>query len=99
MHDFVANADQGPEAQVGTVVRDQILEGVLKQLSERHRTVLLLRYGLDGQDPRTLEDVGEAIGVSRERARQLEVNALRLVRRLTAGQMGSAEDATLLLTA
>ncbi|MDX1511352.1 MAG: sigma-70 family RNA polymerase sigma factor [Nitriliruptorales bacterium] len=99
VHDFVANSDQGPEAQVGTVVRDEIIEGVLNQLSERHRTVLMLRYGLDGQDPRTLEDVGEAIGVSRERARQLEVNALRLVRRLTAGQMGSAEDASLLLTA
>jgi RNA polymerase sigma factor (sigma-70 family) len=97
--DFVANAEQSPEAQIGTVVRDEIIGSVLNQLSERHRTVLVLRYGLDGQPPRTLEDVGDAIGVSRERARQLEVNALRLVRRLAAGHMGSAEDATLLLTA
>ncbi len=46
-------------------------------LPERERQVVELRYGLDGEKPRTLEQVGKTLGVTRERVRQLEARALR----------------------
>jgi RNA polymerase primary sigma factor len=42
--------------------------------------VLVLRFGLDGEGPRTLEDIGAELGVTRERVRQLESRALRELR-------------------
>ncbi len=45
------------------------------------RYVLVLRFGLDGEEPKTLADVGESLGVTRERARQIEVCALGELRR------------------
>src|SRR6266542_4413638 len=50
----------------------QALEQALAALPERQRRVLLLRFGLDSGTPRTLEEVGAVMGISRERARQLE---------------------------
>ncbi|GAB2677934.1 sigma-70 family RNA polymerase sigma factor [Nocardia goodfellowii] len=56
------------------------LDAVLATLSEREREVILLRFGLDRGEPRTLEQVGTALGVSRERIRQLEAKALGKLR-------------------
>jgi RNA polymerase primary sigma factor len=56
------------------------LDAALAELTERERKILTLRYGLlDGQH-RTLEDVGKTIGMTRERARQIEAEALRKIR-------------------
>ena len=52
------------------------LHQALASLEERHRTILTLRYGLDGQPPHTLEQIGTRIGVTRERVRQMEHRAL-----------------------
>ena len=49
---------------------------MLDQLSHRERTVLELRYGLAGDEPLTLEDVGRHFGVTRERIRQIESRTL-----------------------
>ena len=57
-------------------LRGEELEDVLSTLSHRERKVLELRYGLDGSDARTLEEVGRAFGVTRERVRQIESRAL-----------------------
>jgi RNA polymerase sigma factor (sigma-70 family) len=54
---------------------------VRRLLPERLRRLLVLRFGLDGGGGRTLEEVGSAIGVTRERARQLEANALARLER------------------
>ena len=52
------------------------LAAALEHLDERERRVLELRYGLGGEQQHVLADVGRALGVSRERARQLESRAL-----------------------
>ncbi len=53
------------------------LEEVLDTLSDREKKVLKLRFGLDGRKPMTLEEVGKVFGVTRERIRQIEANAIR----------------------
>lgn len=52
----------------------------LGQLSDKQRAVVLRRFGLDGSDAATLEEVGQALGVTRERARQIQIEALRRLR-------------------
>jgi RNA polymerase primary sigma factor len=69
-------------------------EGVrkaLKVLPERERQVIELRYGLSGMQPLTLEEVGQAFGVTRERIRQIENNTLKKLKQLPEAQ-GLRED-------
>jgi len=56
------------------------LEESLKELPERERQILELRYGLKGKEPLTLEEIGKILGISRERVRQLEEQALERLR-------------------
>ena len=55
---------------------------ILCTLSSRERQVLELRYGLDGQHPRTLDEVGRTFNVTRERIRQIENQSLKKLRAL-----------------
>lgn len=61
------------------LLKESIAE-VLKTLDEREAKVLELRFGLSGQPPKTLEEVGKIFGVTRERIRQIEAKALRRLR-------------------
>ena len=56
------------------------LAHALAHLNPRMRRVLALRFGLDGETPQTLEEVGAGLGITRERVRQLESRALRELR-------------------
>lgn len=58
----------------------KMLLDLLDELGERSRSVLALRFGLDGQDSKTLEEVGQYFGVTRERIRQIEDKALKKLR-------------------
>jgi RNA polymerase primary sigma factor len=53
---------------------------LLKKIDEREARILRLRYGLDGNDPMTLKEIGQQIGLTRERVRQIEHEALRKLR-------------------
>jgi RNA polymerase primary sigma factor len=66
-----------PEAMLSDRLRGSELEAALDRLNGRMRRVLELRFGLAGERPRTLEEVGTELGVTRERVRQLESRALR----------------------
>mgnify|MGYP003287631132 CR=1 FL=1 len=70
------NSEQ-PHDVLAELLRSVELQGALSSLSERMRHVLELRFGLTGQAPKTLEEVGSSLGVTRERVRQLESRALR----------------------
>ena len=74
--DFVAGSDPLPEEQVEETLRAEIIASALRSLPERHRDVIILRYGLDESDPRTLGEIGRRLGITRERVRQIEVEAL-----------------------
>jgi RNA polymerase primary sigma factor len=73
-----------PEDAVLEEDRLRLLEEWLEGLSPRERDVLRLRYGLYEGDPLTLEEIGRRYHVTRERIRQIEMAALRKLRRLTA---------------
>ncbi|HZT41238.1 MAG TPA: sigma-70 family RNA polymerase sigma factor [Chthonomonadaceae bacterium] len=57
------------------------LMAAINELTDRERDVIVLRYGLDGDEPRTLEEVGRALEVTRERVRQIESTALMKLRK------------------
>jgi RNA polymerase primary sigma factor len=75
-----------PDELAETALQREALRGILDHLSERERKVLELRYGLDGQQPRTLDEVGRAFNVTRERIRQIEHQGLKKLRALADAQ-------------
>src|SRR5437588_746807 len=75
--DFVAGDEPLPEAKVEVSLRSQALAIALQALGERERQVLVLRYGLDDSEPKTLEEIGRRLGLTRERVRQIELESLR----------------------
>ena len=79
--DFVAdNNVVTPEGNVESVMLREHIDALLGDLKERERQVIVLRFGLEDGHPRTLEEVGKAFNVTRERIRQIEAKALRKLR-------------------
>jgi RNA polymerase primary sigma factor len=75
--DFVAAEDMLPEERVELTLRSQALQAALGTLTERELEVVTLRYGLGGTEPKTLEEIGRRLGLTRERVRQIELDSLR----------------------
>lgn len=71
------------EGAVRSLAEQETWRVIEEVLSARERAVLILRFGLDGSNPESLDVVGQRLGVTRERARQIEVAALRKLRRPT----------------
>jgi RNA polymerase primary sigma factor len=71
-----------PDEEAEITMRKEALRKILHTLSSRQRQVLELRFGLDGQNPRTLDEVGRTFNVTRERVRQIENQGLRKLRAL-----------------
>jgi RNA polymerase primary sigma factor len=69
-----------PDETTAQRLRARELANALSHLNPRMRRVLALRFGLDGESPQTLEEVGVGLGITRERVRQLESRALRELR-------------------
>ena len=70
-----------PADEAARVMLKEQIRQILTDLSEREQQVLHLRYGLDDDRPRTLEEVGRQLNVTRERIRQIEAKALRKLKR------------------
>jgi RNA polymerase primary sigma factor len=75
-----------PEDAAQSVARTAALTDCLDSLNDRQRTVLELRYGLDGEPPRTLDEIGLVFSVTRERVRQIEKQSLTKLAALADAQ-------------
>lgn len=75
--DTIPSADS---VMVRGALRTQVRQA-LHELDEKERKVILLRFGLTGEDPRTLKEIGEMMSLSRERIRQIEAQALKKLNR------------------
>jgi RNA polymerase primary sigma factor len=85
--DFVADDNvESPFETASDNLQRQDVQRALAVLPRRDREVLELRYGLNGRKPMTLEEVGEAFGVTRERIRQIENNTLKRLKALPEAQ-------------
>jgi RNA polymerase primary sigma factor len=80
--DMVAGEGPLPEERVEDTLRSEALAEALASLGDRERAVIVLRYGLDASEPKTLAEIGRLLGVSRERVRQLETEALKRLAQL-----------------
>jgi RNA polymerase primary sigma factor len=85
-HFLTDDSEPLPEEAAEVVLRNEALRKMLGMLSPRERRVLELRYGLDGEHPRTLDEVGQAFNVTRERVRQIESHTLKKLRALAEAQ-------------
>ncbi len=75
--DFIEDEDATmPVEAVSEIMQKEELNNVLNTLTHRERKVIELRFGLKGEHPRTLEEVGQKFGVTRERIRQIEAKTL-----------------------
>ena len=85
--DFVPDDQAESPFDTATLsLRREDVQSALDSLPERERLVLELRYGLSGEQPYTLEEVGQAFGVTRERIRQIENNTLKKLETLPEAQ-------------
>jgi len=66
-----------PEQQVLDADEFEVIKDLLDSIDDREATILRLRFGLDGEEPLTLNEIGRRVGLTRERVRQIESQALR----------------------
>ncbi len=85
-HFLTDESQELPDEAADVTLRKETLVKILGTLSSRERQVLELRYGLDGQHPRTLDEVGRTFNVTRERIRQIENQSLKKLRALADSQ-------------
>jgi RNA polymerase primary sigma factor len=84
---FIADERTASPYELAVEILDkEALRAALESLSDRERRVLELRYGLDGQHPRTLEEVARSFSVTRERIRQIENQSIRKLQNLPESQ-------------
>ena len=74
--DLFSSEQAQPEEEVHLSLREEALRHAVAELPERERDVIQLRYGIDGADPKSLEEIGRSLGLTRERVRQIESQAL-----------------------
>ncbi|HET6644776.1 MAG TPA: sigma-70 family RNA polymerase sigma factor [Fimbriimonadales bacterium] len=87
--DFVPNKNMPTPVEVTKeIIKGEEIDAILGRLTSRERDVVRLRFGLDDGRPRTLEEVGIALNVTRERVRQIELRAMKKLRHI--GQQLSA---------
>jgi RNA polymerase primary sigma factor len=85
-HFLTDESEPLPDEAAEVTLRKETLRAILGSLAPRERAVLELRYGLDGQHPRTLDEVGRTFNVTRERIRQIENQSLKKLRALADAQ-------------
>jgi RNA polymerase primary sigma factor len=81
--DFLEAKDMVTPSDVEeTIIRREEVQQLLSALNDREREIIALRYGLTGDAPQTLEELGAHFQITRERVRQIELRALKKLRKL-----------------
>ena len=78
VEDMSANPESGP---IADMIEQDLITQLLNKLSAREQQILRMRYGLEGSNEKTLREIGEKLNVTRERIRQLEIEAINRLRR------------------
>ena len=81
-----------PADMVMTANQVQMLSGLLDVISEREAKILRMRYGIGVENPMTLSEIGEALGLTRERIRQIEMEAIRNMQEMMQRRPGYREE-------
>ncbi len=74
------DAAHSPEVKMGEILKNERIRQLLLRLDDRERRILVLRFGLEDDEPKTLEQVAQEFGITRERVRQIEAASLKKVR-------------------
>jgi len=85
LEDFVPSEERSVEEQVEEAALKESIQKALNKLNEREKLVINMRFGLENGIEHTLEEVGNRLGVTRERIRQIEAKALRRLRHHSSG--------------
>jgi RNA polymerase primary sigma factor len=75
--DLLESEGEGPDAEVQLSLREETLRTAVDSLPDRERDVVKLRYGINGHEPTPLRETGRRLGISAERVRQVEAEALK----------------------
>jgi RNA polymerase primary sigma factor len=78
--DFIPDRGAAPDEQIADTRMQTRARELLRGLTSREQEILRMRFGLDGRTERTLQEIGSAMSLSRERIRQIEADALRKLR-------------------
>ena len=81
-HFITDDSAPAPDEAAQTALESGALRGLVAALPSRQRTIIELRFGLDGETPRTLDEVGRSLNLTRERIRQIEQQTLKTLRSL-----------------
>jgi RNA polymerase primary sigma factor len=81
-----------PAEEAMTANEIMMLQEMLEGISEREAKILKMRYGIDHDHPMTLSEIGEELGLTRERIRQIENNAIRTLQTILSRKRGYQED-------
>ena len=73
--------ESNPDTKIMMQSTNALMLSILNELSQREREILIMRFGVDRQEPYTLMEVAEKLGISRERVRQIEERAISKVRK------------------
>jgi RNA polymerase primary sigma factor len=76
-----------PQQQLFSESEASLIQELLGKIDEREARILRLRFGLDNEEAMTLKDIGERVGLTRERVRQIEAGALRKLNEMMAAQL------------
>jgi RNA polymerase primary sigma factor len=86
------SSQKSPFDEVSGKIVEERMSSLLETLPEREQEIVCLRFGLRGRDPHTLEEIGEALRLSRERVRQIEARALKRLRQILAERGHKLDD-------
>ena len=81
-----------PDARIGEFLKNERIRNLLQRLDERERKILILRFGLETDEPKTLEEVAQVFGITRERVRQIEAASLKKIRGFLTTEEDRLED-------